>query len=56
LSQREDVFNLPVKTQKKICSGRSFGNIKIFQPGNTKGFLLCNLLLAGVKKPFVLPG
>ncbi|MCG2820629.1 MAG: hypothetical protein L6371_01910, partial [Candidatus Atribacteria bacterium] len=34
LSQREDVFNLPVKTQKKICSGRSFGNIKIFQPGN----------------------
>ena len=38
LSQREDVFNLPVKTQKKICSGRSFGNIKIFQPGNWKGF------------------
>ena len=38
LSQREDVFSLPVKTQKKICSGRSFGNIKIFQPGNWKGF------------------
>ena len=38
LSQREDLFNLPVKTQKKNCSGRSFGNIKIFQPGNWKGF------------------
>jgi len=38
LSQREDVFNLPAKTQKKFCSGRSFGNIKIFQPGNWKGF------------------
>ena len=38
LSQQEDVFNLPVKAQKKICSGRSFGNIKIFQPGNWKGF------------------
>ena len=38
LSQREDLFNLPVKTQKKICSGRSFVSIKIFQPGNWKGF------------------
>ena len=56
LSQREDVFNLPVKTHKKFCSGRSFGNIKIFQPVTEKVFLLCKLLLAGVKTPFVLPG
>ena len=54
LSQREDVFNLPVKIQKKICSGRSFGNIKIFNQVNEKVFLLGKLLLAGIQKTFCI--
>ena len=50
-------FNLPVKTHKKICSGRAFGNRKIFQPGNWKGFLYyASYCLQGYKKPFQLPG
>ena len=52
LSQREDVFNLPVKIQKKICSGRSFGNIKIFQPGNTKGFFTMQVTACRGTKTF----